>query len=188
MSDEIPPGPLTGFQPLYCVLAKLNTTLDGFDNSISGVYPWTGAASDFAKSIRDKTVNPNARRFYLPIINGTAFAIWGHCYIFFVMPDQGYFANNGTGVRLEPKDTANRYVDLYELPDYANSEPVKGTDVAANGVSCAVAYFSAKTDPFVTVTQKFSIIKDDSNPSGPFHGLLVVDPDVKNDGTSPQWP
>lgn len=186
-NEDLPTVDLTGFTPNYFVLAKLNPQLDGYESQVSGVYKMVGQPSDFAKSIRDNQINAVNLYSPLPVIGGTSFAIWGHCYIFFVMPNGGFFTITGAGVKfVGAAPTKIRYSHLYQLPAYANSEPVQAGDI--DGENCAIAYFSAMTFVRETLSQNFALIQDNTDAASPFYDLKIVDPDVKNDGTSPQWP
>lgn len=188
MNDDIPDGPPLGFNPKYFVVAKFNSLFTGYDNSISGVYPTQSRdVITFANLIRTKS---SLGSIYspLPIIETTSFAIWGHCYILFVMPDGQNFAGSGPGMKfMTTLPTETIYADLYEIDGQGNS--VSGSDV--NTTDCTVAYFSAVTftNPPQAISQRFNILRY-NNPAfvTALSLVTVIDPDVKNDGTSPQWP
>lgn len=82
-----------------------------------------------------------------------------------------------------PLGADTRYADLYQIPK--SGSPIRGRQFEGSG--CTVAYFSAKTAVNSNRTHTFHI---NAERSGRNHRVVTttLDPDVKNDGTSPQWP
>jgi hypothetical protein len=213
-NNQIQDGVVQGWQPNYVVLcvptlnfatsnSKLNVSF-GYNLDKSAIYKWStvltagfATIEAFATAARSGVAFPSTDfKFEVDAGNPMQFRVPGSGYVVMVLDNLNWqFQSTGPGVTLGPSGPIH-YTNLRQLPPTVS--PVSGS--AFTGDGCQVLYFNAyvpseppySQPPIPGMIDPFNLLieftRSDANGNITNRVPVCVDPDIKNDGTTPPAP